>query len=129
MYIEGFVSFILEEMKECVQSNNFVVKSTVKNDDFMAEYFITREVQRNVLLALTTRDFFNFSESRNFPGRYVHEFCPTHSLTKFDGTVKDVEIYIKFEVEREDETDVQTVVISFHPPDGRHINYPFRGVS
>jgi hypothetical protein len=109
----GLVEYILDEMMECVEQGNFVVKQTDKNEEFAFEFSLTTELKRNILLALKVEDYFNSDESRNFPGRYIHEFCPKYSLCNMEGNEEVVDVYVKFEVEEEN-TGKQTVVVSLH---------------
>jgi len=110
---KGLVEYILEEMMECVEQGNFVVKQTDKNEEFAFEFSLTTELKRNMLLAIKVNDYFNSDESRNFPGRYIHEFCPIYNLCNMDGNEELVDVYVKFEVE-EDNTGKQTVIVSLH---------------
>ena len=119
------VEFILDEMIECVEQGNFVVKQTDKNEEFAFEFSLTIEEIRNMLLAIKVEDYFNSDESRNFPGRYIHEFCPNYSLCDIDGNEESVDVYIKFEVEEEN-TGKQTVVISLHRPE-KEVHFAFKG--
>ena len=123
VYDRILVNLVLDEMKECVESSNFVVKMTDKNKAFISEYALTREMQREMLLGIDAEDYFNSSESRNFPGKYVHEFCPTYDLYTFEGEHKRVSTYVKFEVECEADTDKQPVVISLHCAE-RSVHFP-----
>ena len=109
----GLVAYILNEVIECVEQGNFVVKRTEKNEEFAFEFSLTTELRRKMLLALRVEDYFNSDASRNFPGRYIHEFCPKYSICNMDGNEELVDVYVKFEVEEED-TGKQTVVISLH---------------
>ena len=120
----GLVEYILDEMMECVEQGNFVVKQTEKNEEFAFEFSLTTELRRKMLLALKVEDYFNSAESRNFPGRYVHEFCHKHSLCSMDGNEELVDVYVKFEVEEED-SGKQTVVISLHRPE-KEVYYAFK---
>ena len=122
---KALVEFILDEMIECVEQGNFVVKQTDKNEEFAFEFSLTIEEIRNMLLAIKVEDYFNSDESRNFPGRYIHEFCPNYSLCDIDGNEESVDVYIKFEVEEEN-TGKQTVVISLHRPE-KEVRFAFKG--
>ena len=121
---KGLVKYILDEMIECVEQGNFVVKQTDKNKEFAFEFSLTTELQRNILLAIKVEDYFNSNESRNFPGRYIHEFCPNYRLCNMDGNEESVDVYVKFEVEEEN-TGKQTVVISLHRPE-KEVRYAFK---
>jgi hypothetical protein len=123
VYDSVLVNLILDEMRECVESNNFVVKTTDKNKAFISEYALSREMQRDMLLGIAVEDYFNSSESRNFPGKYVHEFCPTYDLHTFNGEQQSVSTYVKFEVEYEADAEKQTVVISLHWAE-RQVHFP-----
>jgi Zn-finger domain-containing protein len=120
----SLISFILEEMRECVEYDNFVIKRTDKNKEFISEYALTREMQRDMLLAIAVEDYFNSSESRNFPEKYVHEFCPLYNLCTVDGKDELVSTYVKFELENDVASGEQAVVISFHSAE-RPVHYPF----
>jgi len=118
------VEYILDEMIECVERGNFVVKRTEKNEEFAFEFSLTTELQRNMLLAIKAEDYFNSDESRNFPGRYIHEFCPKYNLCNMNGNEELVDVYVKFEIE-EESTGNQTVVISLHRPE-KEVRYAFK---
>jgi len=118
-----FVKYILDEMQTCVKLGNYVVLKTEKNEMFTFEYALTNDIKRNILLSLKIEDYFNSSESKNFPDRFIHEFCPIYKLLNYNGEIEAVKIYVKFEIE-EDQNNNQTVVIGLHKPD-REIHYPF----
>ena len=122
---KGLVEYILDEMMECVEQGNFVVKQTEKNEEFAFEFSLTNEIRRNMLLTLKVEDYFNSNESKNFPGRYIHEFCPQYNLINVDGNDESVDVYVKFEVEEED-TGKQTVVISLHRAE-KGVHFAFKG--
>ena len=121
---KGLVEYILDEMMECVEQGNFVVKQTEKNEEFAFEFSLTNEIRRNMLLTLKVEDYFNSNESRNFPGRYIHEFCPQYNLINVEGNNELVYVYVKFEVE-EDNTGKQTVVISLHRAE-KEVHFAFK---
>jgi hypothetical protein len=120
---KGLVEYILEEMMECVEQGNFVIKQTDKNEEFAFEFSLTTELKSNMLLAIKVEDYFNSDESRNFPGRYIHEFCPIYNLCNMDGNEEPVDVYVKFEVE-EDNTGKQTVIVSLHRAE-KEVHYAF----
>ena len=121
---KGLVEYILDEMIECVEQGNFVVKQTEKNEVFAFEFSLTNEKRRNMLLSLKVEDYFNSDESRNFPGRYIHEFCPKYKLVNIEGNDELVDVYVKFEVEEED-TGKQTVVVSLHRAE-KEVHFAFK---
>jgi len=121
---KGLVEYILDEMIECVEQGNFVVKLTDKNEEFAFEFSLTIEMIRNMLLTIKVEDYFNSDESRNFPGRYIHEFCSNYNLCSLGGNVESVDVYVKFEIE-EERTGKQTVVISLHRPE-KQVHFPFK---
>jgi len=121
---KGLIEYILDEMIECVEQGNFVVKQTEKNEVFAFEFSLTDESRRNMLLSLKVEDYFNSDESRNFPGRYIHEFCPKYNLINIDGNDEQVDVYVKFEVEEED-IGKQTVVISLHRAE-KEVHFVFK---
>ena len=123
IFDRNLVGIVLEQMRECVRSDRFVVKQTGKNKAFIAEYGLSRKMQQDLLLCIKVGDYFNSSESRNFPDKYVHEFCPTFELLTCEGTPEEVSTYVKFEIER-DRAENYTVVISLHTAE-RMVCYPF----
>jgi len=118
------VEYILDEMYECVERGDFVLLKTEKNKIFASEFNITDELSRRMLLDLKFTDYFISDESRNFAGRFIHEFCPKYILNDIFGTEEKVDVYIKFEIE-EDNTGKQTVVIGFHRPE-KEVHYVFK---
>ena len=123
IFDKNLVTILLEEMRECVESDDFVVIQTEKNKAFISEYALTRYLQKELLLAIRAEDYFYSSESRNFPGRYIHEFCPDYQLCAFDGNMESLSVYVKFEIEEVD-PGIQTVVISLHLPE-HPVCFPF----
>ena len=121
---KGLIEYILDEMIECVEQGNFVVKQTEKNEVFAFEFSLNDESRRNMLLSLKVEDYFNSDESRNFPGRYIHEFCPKYNLINIYGNDEQVDVYVKFEVEEED-IGKQTVVISLHRAE-KEVHFVFK---
>ena len=119
-----FVQYILNEMIKCVKRGDFVVIKTDKNKTFASEFNITDELRRSMLLDVKVEDYFNSDESRNFSGRFIHEFCPKYELYNMLGIIELVDVYIKFEIEEED-TGKQTVVIGLHRPE-KEIRYVFK---
>ena len=100
-------------MRECVESGNFIIINREKNKAFISEYSLRKEQQRDMMLSLSTGDYFGFEESKNFQGGYVHKLCRGFELPNSFGEVQQVDVYVKFEIEHEGKEE-QTVVISFH---------------
>jgi hypothetical protein len=77
------VEIILAIMKACVEADNFSVLQRDKNIDFELQYRLDRNRQKEILLELTTEDYFDSDENRNEPGSYLHEFSKTVTLEKY----------------------------------------------
>jgi len=121
------VEIILAIMKACVEADNFSVLQRDKNIDFELQYRLDRNKQKEILLELTTEDYFDSDENRNEPGSYLHEFSKTVSLERFStGKDEQVDIYVKFRVDHVN-TEDQTVVISLHELE-RPALHPFSSI-
>ena len=93
--------------------DKFIILSRGKNLDFISEYNLTKQIQKDMLMALTIEDYLDCEESINFPGKYVHKLSHYYNIILPEGEIEQAHIYIKFEIENEEIED-QTVIISFH---------------
>jgi len=125
MLCDSSPTFALTELRGRRLLADYV--KTEKNKTFASDFNITDKLRRRMLLDVKVEDYFNSDESRNFPGRYVHEFCPKYNLCNIDGNDELVDVYVKIEVE-EEHTGKQIVVISFHRPE-KEVRFAFSSQS
>jgi len=118
------VGLILENMKECVENDNFIILGRDINKNFISEYKLTEAMQREILLKLEIEDYSESEPSSKFPGSYVNLFGKNIELINSHGSIEAISMYIKFEI-IEKQYGTRTVFISFHKED-YPLSFPFR---
>ena len=114
VYSKEFVKFILEKMQECVAVGDFVILPRDINTDFISEYAITKEKQKEILLGITAEDYCESDPSERVTDRIENPFDST----------KTIRMYVKFEIV-EKQYGSRTVFISFHEA-SYPLQFPFR---
>ena len=99
-----------------------------ENIDFINEYNIRRDKQRQILLQLRTEDFCHTLQNTKIGFEYevLYVFVPQIQLFNADGEKEIVDIYTKFNV-IDMYNGSRTVLISFHKLN-RPIDYLFRKI-
>ena len=121
---KALVDIILENMKQCVESGNFIILNRDNNRYFITEYSVSEAMQQEILLGLTTDDYCESEPSDKIPGSYINIFGRNLELVNSEGSTVLVNMYIKFEIiEKPDIT--RTVFISFHEVE-YPLSFPFR---
>lgn len=128
-YSEDEIKVFLEKAKGCIRKDRFIVSTNEnrqENIDFINEYNLTSQRQKEILLRLEVKDFCHSLQNTNVG--YEHEvlyvFCPQVLLYDIDDLEEMIDIYIKFNL-LERQNGNRTIIISFHKRN-RPINYLFR---
>lgn len=128
-YTKEEIDVVLDKIKNCVRNNEYTIalnKNRQENIDFINEYNIRSNKQKNILLQLKTEDFCYTLKNTKLGYEYevLYVFVPQVQLFNADDIEETVNIYTKFNV-----IDIpngrKTVVISFHKQN-KPIDYLFR---
>lgn len=104
----------LKIVKKSVNAGKFIVCTTEKNKknrEFIFEYGLTKNKQKQMLIKLEANDFCYSADNYNDPQERLYFFCREYELDNW-GTIENVEVYIKIARKQDD----FIVVVSFHKP-------------
>ncbi len=128
-YTREEIDEVLERIKTCIRKDNYRIslnQNRQENIDFINEYNIRSNVQKNILLRIKIEDF--CYSLQNTKKGYEHEilyvFVPQTKLFNAFGEEENVDIYTKFNI-IDTRSGSRTVVISFHKRN-KPIDYVFR---
>ena len=128
-YSKQEINEIIDKVKKCVYNNRYTIslnENRQENIDFINEYNIYSNKQKEILLQLEVEDFCH--SLQNTKPRYEYEvlyvFVPQVNLFNAEGMEEKVDIYIKINI-IDMSNGSRTVVISFHKRN-KAINYLFR---
>lgn len=105
----------LDLVKSNINNDNFIVCTTaknIKNNDFLLEFRLSQNKQKQMLLELETSDFCYSADNYKNPQERLYIFCREYVLDNW-GKLENVEVYIKIVVKKNN----YVVVVSFHKPD------------
>ena len=105
----------LKIVKKSVNAGKFIVCTTEKNKknrEFIFEYGLTKNKQKQMLIKLEANDFCYSADNYNDPQERLYFFCREYELDNW-GTIENVEVYIKIARKQDD----FIVVVSFHKPE------------
>ena len=105
----------LKIIKKSVNAGKFIVCTTEKNKknrEFIFEYGLTKNKQKQMLIKLEANDFCYSADNYNDPQERLYFFCREYELDNW-GTIENVEVYIKIARKQDD----FIVVVSFHKPE------------
>lgn len=114
---------ILEEVKACVHKGLYRISlnpNRIENEAFIAEYRLTTEKQKNMILALDIYDFSKIDRDRNNNIEILYFFGKEYELNHRDRGMENVEVYIKFTIKQRPNKKF-ILFISFHKA-----NYPIQ---
>lgn len=128
-YTREQIDAILEKIKDCVRNNKYTIalnENRQENIDFINEYNIRRDKQKNILMQLNTEDFCHTLQNTKIGYEYevLYVFVPQVQLYNADGEEETVDVYTKFNV-IDMPNGMRSVVISFHKRN-KPISYLFR---
>ena len=128
-YTKAEINIILDKIKKCVVNNRYTIalnENRQENIDFINEYNIRGNKQKNILLRLEVEDFCHTLQNTKIGYEYevLYVFVPQVKLFNAEGEEKIVDVYTKFNI-LELPTGSKTVVISFHERK-KAIDYLFR---
>lgn len=128
-YTREQIVLILQIIQDCVRQGHFYISKNQyrqENIDFINEYNLTNQKQKDVLLQIMPEDFCHTVQNTNlgFEHEVLYVFCPQMTLFDFEGNKEMVDIYTKFNIIESTEKK-RLVVISFHKRN-KPINYLFR---
>lgn len=128
-YTREEIDEVLEKIKNCVSNNKYTIalnKNRQENIDFINEYQIRSDKQKNILLQLQTEDFCHTLQNTKIGYEYeiLYVFVPQVQLFRADGIEETVDVYTKFNI-IDMPNGSRTVVISFHKRN-KPIDYLFR---
>ena len=120
---------VLDKIKSCVSSNRYTIalnENRQENINFINEYNIRRDKQKNILLQLKTEDFCYTVQNRKigYEQEILYVFVPQVHLFNNDDIDEMVDVYTKFNIITQG-NGKRTVVISFHRLN-KPIEYLFR---
>lgn len=128
-YTREQIDAILNKIKNCVGNNKYTIalnENRQENIDFINEYNIRSDKQKNILLQLKTEDFCYTLQNIKIGYEYevLYVFVPQVQLFNAEGKEETVDVYTKFNV-IDMPNGSRTVVISFHKRN-KPIDYLFR---
>lgn len=128
-YTKAEIDVILEKIKSCVGNNKYTIalnENRQENIDFINEYNIRGNKQKNILLQLKTEDFCHTLQNIKIGYEYevLYVFVPQVKLFNAEGEEELVDVYTKFNI-IDLSNGSRTVVISFHKRN-KPIDYLFR---
>lgn len=109
---------ILQTIQDCIRESRFIISKGAnrqENIDFINEYNLHSEKQKEILLKIVPEDFCHSLQNTKpgFEYEILYVFCPQAFLFNFEGNEEMVDIYTKFNI-----IDLgvgkRLVVISFH---------------
>lgn len=105
---------VLRQFKMCVAAGKYSVSRRDKNDEFISEYRLSSDRQKDIFMNLQCEDFVKreYNDNADYLPGLVYVFSPKEKLRSF-GVEKTVEIYIKFVFVGEDKIS-RTIIISLH---------------
>ena len=123
------IDLILYKIKSCVCNNKYTIalnENRQENIDFINEYNIRSNKQKNILLQIKTEDFCHTLQNTKTGYEYevLYVFVPQVKLFNADGAEETVDVYTKFNL-IDMPNGSRTVVISFHKRN-KPIDYLFR---
>lgn len=128
-YTKEKITGILSSILDCISEDRYIIsrnENRQENNDFIAEYNLNSERQKQILLGITPEDFCHSLMNTNVG--YEHEvlyvFVPQIRLFNFGGIEKLVDVYIKFNL-IDYYGGKRTIIISFHKRN-KPISYCFR---
>ena len=128
-YTKAEIDVILEKIKSCVGNNKYTIalnENRQENIDFINEYNIRGNKQKNILLQLQAEDFCHTLQNTKVGYEYevLYVFVPQVKLFNAEGEEELVDVYTKFNI-IDLPSGSRTVVISFHKRN-KPIDYLFR---
>ena len=119
----------LDKFRKCVLEGRYSIsqnENRQENIDFIEDYKINTNKEREILLGLQFDDFCYAVENDNpaFSHEILYIYCKQHKLD-FWGTLETVDIYIKVNMIETRRGDLFSVVVSFHKRNFE-ITYLFR---
>lgn len=128
-YTQEEINEVLQTIKNCVVNNQYTIafnENRQENINFINEYNIRRDKQKNILLQLKTEDFCYTVQNRKigYEQEILYVFVPQVHLFNNDDIDEMVDVYTKFNIITQG-NGKRTVVISFHRLN-KPIEYLFR---
>ena len=127
-YTKEEISAILAKIKDCIKNDRFTISlndNRQENINFIREYNIRSDIQKNILLNIEVEDFCHSlkNKKRGYEYETLYVFAPRVKLSHV-GKCEMVNIYTKFNIITISQQN-RTVVISFHKANKR-IDYLFK---
>ena len=119
----------LDIIKRCVVNNRYTIAlnpNRIENIEFISEYNIRSDKQKEILLQIITEDFCHTLQNTKAGYEYevLYVFFPQVQLFNADGKEEIVDVYTKFNIINM-QNGSRTIVISFHKRN-KPIDYLFR---
>lgn len=120
----------LGNLKRLILEDKYTISrdesSRKENADFIEDYKINTDKEKEIILGLTYLDFCYAVNNKNprFPHEILYVFSKTHELDHW-GTLENVEIYIKTNLTQTRGGSDVAIVISFHKRN-KQITFLFR---
>ena len=128
-YTREEIDAILSKIKSCVEKGHYIIsqnENRQENIDFINEYNIRSDQQKNILLQIATDDFCHSLQNTKlgFEHEILSVFVPQVQLFNADGEEEIVDVYTKFNIIDLPKGN-RAVVISLHKRN-KPIDYLFR---
>jgi len=128
-YTREEIAHVLANIKSCIKKEQYVIsqnESRLENINFIQEYNIRAERQKEILLGIQAEDFCYMVNNlkKGFEHEALYVFVPQVGLYRADGEEEAVDIYTKFNV-IDKPSGKRAVVISFHKRN-KPVTYLFR---
>ena len=128
-YTKDEIEVVLDKIKSCVGNDKYTIalnENRQENIDFINEYNIRSNKQKNILLQLEVEDFCHTLQNTKLGYEYevLYVFVPQVQLFNADGVEEVVEVYTKFNL-IDMPNGCRKVIISFHKRN-KPIDYLFR---
>ncbi|MBQ3224103.1 MAG: hypothetical protein IJB42_00180 [Oscillospiraceae bacterium] len=126
-YTKEDIEEIVDIIHECVNNNMYSISLNLnrkENIDFVAEYNITKEKQKKILLDMSAEDFCYSVQNEHpaFSYEILYVFAPQVLLRDVTDEEAIVDVYVKINILENNE---RIIVVSFHKRN-YDINYLFR---
>lgn len=117
-YTREQIIAVLQTIQDCVRESRFVIsknENRQENIDFINEYNLTDQKQKDILLKIEPEDFCHTLQNTKsgFEHEVLYVFCPQVVLFNFEDNEELVDIYTKFNIINLN-GGKRVVVISFH---------------
>lgn len=128
-YSRKEIEDVLSKIKTCISLDQYVISmndNRQENIDFINEYNIRSDKQKDILMGIKVEDFCHSLQNTHIGYEYeiLYVFVPQVKLFNADGKEETIDVYTKFNI-IDLPSGSRTIVISFHKKN-KPIEYLFR---